>query len=559
MHRRILNSSLRSYEKRIWKIQHLYARNHHQKMALSDFLVACYDHLVALSLFQKVALVVLGPIVCNIAWQGLYSLRRDRAPLVFYWIPWVGSAVSYGMDPYVFFEKCRQQHGDVFAFVLLGKVMTVYLGPKGHEFVFNSKLADVSAEEAYSHLTTPAFGEGVIYDCPNHRLMEQKKFAKSALTKDSFQRYVPRIQEEVLDFFKTCCSYDMTERSNGIVDVLHTQAEMTILTASKSLMGDDMRAKFDKSFAGLYTDLDRGFTPIHFVFPKLPLPSYYKRDAAQKKISATYMSLINERRATDDIVAGRDLIDSLMLNCTYKDGVKMSDQEISNLLIGVLMGGQHTSAATSSWFLLHLADRPDLQEDLYNEVLSVLAKKGGKITDLSYEDLQEMTLVNNTIKETLRIHLPLHSIFRKVMNNLVVPNTSYVVPKGHYVMVSPGYAHLNDEWFPNAQNFNPRRWEEIDKANSKEANPDDAEDYGFGKVNKGVASPYLPFGGGRHRCIGEQFAYVQLGTILATFVVNIKWGFAPGHTVPPVDYQSMVALPASPTEIVWEKRKTCVI
>jgi sterol 14-demethylase len=53
--------------------------------------------------------------------------------------------------------------------------MTVCLGPQGNDFVFNGKLADVSAEEAYTHLTTPVFGEGVVYDCPNHRLMEQKK------------------------------------------------------------------------------------------------------------------------------------------------------------------------------------------------------------------------------------------------------------------------------------------------------------------------------------------------------------------------------------------------
>lgn len=528
-------------------------------MALAELAVAAYAHFIALSVMRKIALLVVAPVLYNVVWQLLYSLRKDRAPLVFHWIPWVGSAVEYGMDPYAFFEKCRKQHGDVFGFMLFGRVMTVYLGPKGHEFVLNSKLADVSAEEAYSHLTTPAFGNGVIYDCPNHRLMEQKKFAKTALTKDSFQRYVPRIQEEILDFFKTCPQYAMTERNNGVVEVLHAQSEMTIMTACKSLLGDDMRVKFDKSFAGLYTDLDRGFTPIHFVFPSLPLPSYRRRDAAQKKISGTYMSLIRERRANGDIVAGRDLIDSLMLNSTYKDGVKMTDQEIANLLIGVLMGGQHTSAASSSWFLLHLADKPELQEELYNEVLSVLAKKGGKITNLAYEDLQEMPLVNNTIKETLRLHMPLHSIFRKVMNNLVLPNTKYVVPKGHYVLASPGYAHLSEEWFPNALAFHPHRWEEIDDASAQDPSAEDSVDFGFGKVNKGVASPYLPFGGGRHRCIGEQFAYVQLGTILATFVYNVKLSFPPGRTVPLSDYLSMVVLPLSPMEVMWEKRETCVI
>lgn len=523
-------------------------------MALKDYLVDLFDHFQALPTPVKLVVLLAAPIVYNVLWQLLYSLRKDRAPLVFHWIPWFGSAVAYGMQPYEFFENCREKYGDVFAFMLLGKVMTVYLGPKGHEFVLNAKLADVSAEAAYSHLTTPVFGKGVIFDCPNSRLMEQKKFAKTALTKEAFQRYVPRIQEEVLDYFKACSEYKMTERNNGVANVMKTQPEMTILTASKSLMGDDMRARFDASFAQLYSDLDKGFTPVNFVFPHLPLPAYWKRDAAQQKISATYMSLINDRRKNGDIIPDRDLIDSLLTNSTYKDGVKMTDQEVANLLIGVLMGGQHTSASTSAWFLLHLAEQPKLQEELYNEVLSVLASKGGSLKDLAYDDLQKMPLINQTIKETLRMHMPLHSIFRKVMNSLVVPNSTYVVPKGHYVMVSPGYAQTSEKWFPKANEFDPHRWDEELLGNIDS----DAVDYGFGKVTKGVSSPYLPFGGGRHRCIGEQFAYVQLGTILATYVYNIKWKFKNNGTLPPVDYQSMVTLPMEPAEIEWEKRETCV-
>ncbi|KAG7196140.1 Lanosterol 14-alpha-demethylase [Scheffersomyces spartinae] len=525
-------------------------------MALLDLILNAWGSFQLFPLTVQISLVLAIPFVYNIVWQFVYSLRKDRVPLVFYWVPWVGSAVAYGMQPYDFFESCREKYGDVFAFVLLGRVMTVYLGPKGHEFVFNSKLQDVSAEEAYKHLTTPVFGEGVIYDCPNHRLMEQKKFAKNALTTNSFRKYVPVIQTEILDYFVTSPNFDMKHNNKGTANVMVTQPEMTIFTASRSLMGEQMRKKFDASFAGLYSDLDKGFTPINFVFPQLPLPLYRRRDLAQQKISRTYMELIKERRKTGDIVPGRDLIDSLMTSSTYKDGVKMTDQEIANLLIGVLMGGQHTSAATSAWFLLHLADKPELQEDIYKEVTSVLAPKGGNINDLSYEDLQDMPLVNNTIKETLRMHMPLHSIFRKVMNPLVVPGTTYVVPKGHHVLVSPGYAQTNDRWFPNAGDFNPKRWSE--QSTSASSN-DDTVDYGFGAVSKGVSSPYLPFGGGRHRCIGEQFAYVQLGTILATFVYNLKWSLKAGTEVPEPDYQSMVTLPQEPAEITWEKRETCVV
>lgn len=514
-----------------------------------DAAVYLYVLFLTLPIYQRATLILSLPFLYNIIWQLLYSLRKDRVPLVFYWIPWFGSAVPYGMQPYEFFADCQRKYGDVFAFVLLGKVMTVYLGPKGHEFILNSKLADVSAEEAYKHLTTPVFGKGVIYDCPNSRLMEQKKFVKGSLTKDAFRSYVPKIREEILSYFKSAKSFRYGEKSSGVANVMETQPEITIFTASRSLLGDEMRQKFDASFAGLYSDLDKGFTPVNFVFPNLPLPSYRKRDLAQQKISNTYAELIGKRRRENDI-QDRDLIDTLMKTATYKDGVKMTDQEIANLLIGVLMGGQHTSAATSAWFLLHLAEYSNLQDELYEEIMKVTEGK-----EVTYDNLQEMKLVNNTIKETLRMHMPLHSIFRKVMNPLPVPGTSYVVPKGHHVLVSPGFAMTNDLYFPKPETFNPHRWDDSIIQGTNGSTSSDTVDYGFGAVSKGVSSPYLPFGGGRHRCIGEQFAYVQLGTILTTYIKTFKWKFPKGQSLPDVDYQSMVTLPQEPALIEWELRK----
>ena len=58
---------------------------------------------------------------------------------------------------------------------MLGKKTTVYLGRQGNDFILNGKLKDVNAEEIYSVLTTPVFGKDVVYDCPNSKLMEQKK------------------------------------------------------------------------------------------------------------------------------------------------------------------------------------------------------------------------------------------------------------------------------------------------------------------------------------------------------------------------------------------------
>ena len=81
-------------------------------------------------------------------------------------------------------------------------------------------------------------------------------------------------------------------------------------------------------------------------------------------------------------------------------------------------------------------------------------------------------------------------------------------------------------------------------------------DYGYGMVSKGAASPYLPFGAGRHRCIGEQFAYVQLGTVLATMVRLLRVNTLDNKRgVVDTDYSSLFSRPMAPAIVKYEKRE----
>lgn len=139
-----------------------------------------------------VAAFVVLSIILNVLNQVLFA-NPNEPPVVFHWVPIIGNTIKYGMDPYGFFFECRAkvrsfilkitawrlmfvyQYGDIFTFVLLGKKTTVYLGRKGNDFILNGKHKDLNAEEIYGVLTTPVFGKDVVYDCPNAKLMEQKK------------------------------------------------------------------------------------------------------------------------------------------------------------------------------------------------------------------------------------------------------------------------------------------------------------------------------------------------------------------------------------------------
>ena len=88
-----------------------------------------------------------------------------------------------------------------------------------------------------------------------------------------------------------------------------------------------------------------------------------------------------------------------------------------------------------------------------------------------------------------------------------------------------------------AMRWSPRRWEtsEADKEDISATGP--TIDYGFGVMSKSVSSPYLPFGVGRHRCVGEKYAYVQLGATLATLVKLLNFEQVdPKANIPATDY-----------------------
>jgi sterol 14-demethylase len=377
---------------------------------------------------------------------------------------------------------------------------------------------------------------------------------KVALTTEAFRSYVPIISDEVTSYFKRTPDF---KAQSGVVDICPKMAQITIFTASHALQGKEIRDKFDVSLADLYHDLDMGFSPINFMLHWAPLPWNNRRDHAQRTVAGIYMDTIKERRAKGESDA-QDIMYHLM-NSTYKNGVKVPDHEIAHMMIALLMAGQHSSSSTSSWIMLRLASRPDIMEQLYQEQVKNL---GADLPPLAYEDLAKLPLNQAIVKETLRLHAPIHSIMRAVKQPMPVPGTKYVIPTNHVLLAAPGVSGTDAQYFPEPDLWEPHRWEKdspLAPSIVRNEQPDEADDdkidYGYGLVSKGAASPYLPFGAGRHRCIGELFANVQLQTIVAETVRLFKFRNVDGSSnVIGTDYASLFSRPLEPANIHWEKR-----
>lgn len=379
------------------------------------------------------------------------------------------------------------------------------------------------------------------------KLTSPSKFMKIGLTTDAFKSYVPIIQDEVETFVKRSSVF---KGQKGTVNISESMAEITIYTASHCLQGKEVRDRFDGSFASLYHDLDMGFSPINFALHWAPLPHNRARDHAQRTVAKTYMDIIKSRRANNE----KEKLDIMwqLMRSTYKNGTPVPDKEIAHMMIALLMAGQHSSSSSSSWIMLRLASRPDIMEELYQEQIEVL---GADLPPLRYEDLSKLTLHNNVLKEVLRLHTPIHSIMRKVKSPMPISGTKFVIPTTHTLLASPGCTSRDAEYFPNPLLWDPHRWDVGSGGVIGTDVEEEKFDYGYGLISKGASSPYLPFGAGRHRCIGEQFAGVQLLTITATMVRMFKLRNVDGKKdVVATDYSSLFSRPLAPTIIEWEKR-----
>ncbi|KNC80544.1 hypothetical protein SARC_07091 [Sphaeroforma arctica JP610] len=458
-------------------------------------------------------------------------------PRVGHYIPFVGSAIEFGASPITFLHECYKTYGPVFTFKMMGMDCTYVIGSEASALMFNSKNDDLNAESVYASLTVPVFGKGVAYDIDAKEFGEQKRISKAGLTINRFQEYVPMIEEETTKYLQRW-------GNEGKTDLFKCMAELVIMTASRCLLGREVRALLDESVADLYHDLDGGFTPAAWLLPGwLPLPSFRTRDRAHIKLKKVFTDIIGERRRTQKEKAegeseGTDMMWTFM-NTPYRNGQLMTDDQVAGMCIALLLAGQHTSSTTASWAGFYMCHDKRLQDRARAEVLDTV----GEHTTPTFEDLKELTFLDNTIRETLRLRPPIMTMMRTVQTPQQL--MGYTIPIGGYVCASPTVNHLlEDAWGPDNMDFNPDRFEGMRTDKADELTRDASATPGKGKFS------YVPFGAGRHRCIGEMFAYTQIKTIWTTMLREFELS---RDSLPDIDYTTMIHTPKDPW--VYYKRR----
>jgi sterol 14-demethylase len=314
------------------------------------------------------------------------------------------------------------------------------------------------------------------------------------------------------------------------VDLRALLSDLIILTASRCLMGREVREHLFDRVADLFHDLDMGMQPISVVFPYLPIAAHRKRDASRAELATIFTKIIRARKASG---APEPDVLQAFIDARYKDGRTLTEDQITGMLIAVLFAGQHTSSITSTWTGLFLMADKTWYNKCCEEQKAVRATSGA---ELNYDVLAQMDTLHVCIKESLRLHPPLIMLMRQAHEAFDVTDKdgrTYTVPKGDIVATSPTFSHRLEHVWKAPNTFNPARHQP-------------------GSTEGQKPFSFVGFGGGRHGCMGETFAYMQIKTIWSVLLRNFDFDII--SPFPEPDYDSMVVGPKHGCMVRYTRR-----
>ena len=285
-----------------------------------------------------------------------------------------------------------------------------------------------------------------------------------------------------------------------VLDIYQAMDLFTIVLSMEIFVG--MQADEEgQIFADLFEIvLNLLFSPTTFLFPyDIPGFPYHRLKILGTDLERKLKNLIERRR--ENGLGGTDTL-SMFLEAHDEDGTMMSNDEIVGETVAVFRGGSKTSASALTWTLFLLTQHPDVYAHLSDELSATL--RGAAPT---FEQLSQLPLLEGVIKESLRLIPPVVWGVRYSLEPFELGGFHF--EKGSSVIYSSHVTHRMPEIYANPYKFDPYRWETI----------------------KPSPYEYFPFNAGPRRCLGAEFAMMELKITLAILLQSFRFSLVPNQRI----------------------------
>jgi cytochrome P450 len=410
----------------------------------------------------------------------------------------LGSAIEIGRDWLGFYTGCAEEYGDVVCVRLAHVPVYLIVHPRDIETVLVTNAANFTKSADYRALAR-VLGRGL--------LTSEGDFWKRqrSLIQPAFHR------QNILGY-----SAVMTQAAGGMLDSWQEKGErnihddlmrVTLEIVAQCLFGAEVTAVAEQVGKAMEVVTERFMVnaslAMLFRF-KIPVFFAHREWRAIRKLNEIIGSIIRKRRSSNQ--PREDLLD-MLLRVRDADGNPMSDAQLRDEVMTLFLAGHETTAIALSWACYLVAQNPEIEAKLAEELQAVL---GGRAP--APEDLPRLRYTEMVIKEAMRLYPAVWGIGRRAIEECELGG--YRVPAGSNVFIRHWRTQRDPRFFPDPERFDPERWRE-DPVRS-------------GKIPRFA---YFPFGGGPRVCVGASFAMMEVALLLAMIQQRFHLEIVPGHPI----------------------------
>ncbi|MGR8947264.1 MAG: cytochrome P450 [Gammaproteobacteria bacterium] len=243
----------------------------------------------------------------------------------------------------------------------------------------------------------------------------------------------------------------------------------------------------------------------------LPIASNRRWRKAKKQLDKIVYTLIDQRRA--ERIQDKDILDRLLGAKDSDTGKGMSETQLRDEVVTLMLAGHETSANALAWTLHLLGIHPEIEQRLYQEIGKVVGDNPATAADLL-----DMPYLKQVVQESMRVYPPVWAVARR--SEEPAEYAGFYIPEKSYIGIVPYALHRDPKHWPDPSRFDPDRF-----------SPENS---------KGRHSYcYLPFAAGPRACIGASMAMLEIQLVLVQIVRRFKLAMVPNH---PIDSVAKVTL-----------------
>lgn len=436
--------------------------------------------------------------------------------------PAVWQLMRYSFAPLTLLEECARRYGDTFMLRLAGYGKFVMLGsPEAVRDVFRGESDALHSGES-NELLIPTVGPNSVLVLDDELHERQRRVLLPPLKGERMRSFFSAIQAATLDAVQAW----PVGRPIRLLEWMQRITLRVILEAVMGLTAGPQRDEIEVQMQRMLAPTRSRFSlillkmlPVRQLQDTRWLPYYRQMHA----LNTSLYSLIDTRRRQLPSQRGENVLADL-LNAGHADGRPLSDQEIRDALVTLIVAGHETTAIALAWALEQAVSASHVMTRVADELRAV----ADRLLPTA-EHLAQLEFLDAAIRESLRRQTILPFVVRLTKRAFVAGGHEY--PPGVVLCPCSHLVHHRADLYPEPEAFRPERF--LDR--------------------KYAGHEWFPFGGGNRTCLGMAFALYEMKVVLSTLFCRVRLIRPPGSQSRPVR-RGIVLAPHDGVEMVVAER-----